>query len=126
MAEACAWLETVRLNDQFSESLPGLWKNLGIGYMHLVRSKEKNFPTLEELLIRNVTKYFQVDTKIVWWDGESDWKTWASNRWELSWGRFLQMEDAKLDDSYESVKSIYEQVMKITRRRGTGHVDISS
>lgn len=126
MAEACAWLESVRLNDHFSESLPGLWKNLGIGYMHLVRSKEKNFPTLEELLIRNVTKYFQVDTKIVWWDGESDWKTWASNRWELSWGRFLQMEDAKLDDSYESVKSIYEQVMKLTRRRGTGHVDISS
>lgn len=125
LAEACAWLEIVALNDELSVKNPALWKNLGIGYMHLVRSKEDNFPSLEELLVRDMTKHFQVDIKTIWWDGKSDWKTWASNRWEANWGRFLRMEDAKFDSSYESVKSIYEQVMETLGRRGPGR-DVSS
>lgn len=123
LAEACAWLEIVRLNDELSEKHPALWKNLGIGYMHIIRSKEKHFPVLEEVLVQNVTKHFQEDAKVLWWDGQSDWKTWASNRWESSWGRFLQMESSKSDDSYESVKSIYEQVMEMSGRRGPSKED---
>lgn len=125
LAEACAWLEIARLNDKVVESSPSVWKNLGIGYMHLVRSKEKKLPPLTELLNQNITKHFPIDISSIWWDGKTEWKTWASHRWRMTWGRYLQMEDAKIDNSYDSVKSIYDKVMEITRpdQRGVSQVE---
>jgi len=117
IAQACAWLEMARLNDKLSAKSSGLRKNLGLGYLHMVRSEETGFPMLDELLFVDFDKFMPLTLRDTWWDGNTiDWKTWASNRWEVTWGEFLQMEDAKLDPSYESVKSIYEAVMKSIKR----------
>jgi hypothetical protein len=114
LAEACAWLELAMINDESSAQSPPLWKNLGLGYLHLVKSKETNIPILSDLLDPNATSFLGVDMQ-VWWDGDSkNWKTWASNRWQIAWSHYLGMKDAKSDESFEAVKSLYDAVMQAT------------
>ena len=116
LAEACAWLELAMINDESSAQSPALWKNLGLGYLHLVKSKETNIPILSDLLDPNATSFLDVDMQ-VWWDGDSDWKTWASNRWQIAWSHYLGMKEAKSDESYASVKSLYDAVMQATNQK---------
>ena len=42
----------------------------------------------------------------------SDWKNFASKRWGECWMKFLKMEDAKNDGSYESVRGIVKSIFK--------------
>lgn len=113
---SCFGLELARIQDQRTNSSASSWKNLGLSYMHMVRNKETN----GEFYLREVQHSFHqpllftnVDELAhVWWQGNEDWKSWASNRWASVWGHFLQMEGAKSDPAYEQVRSIYETVMK--------------
>ena len=129
LAEACAWLEFARLNDEMSEKSPSLWKNLGLGYMAMVRSKgSRQFPMTANIVPANVERVMSMNIDGVWWDATSssstdtgssdDWKTWASHRWEKTWRHFLQMDGAKNDESYDAVKSMFDAVMKATRKTG--------
>jgi hypothetical protein len=111
LAEACLWLELARSNDEYSAQSPSLWKNLGLCYLHLVKSKEQIFPAISDLLDPTILSVIDLD---VWWDGSSDWKTWASNRWQATWGHYLGMEHAKAEKNYAAVKSLYDAVMKAT------------
>jgi len=117
LAESCAWLELAMINDEYSAKSPALWKNLGLGYLNLVRSKDNVFPLTSDFLDPNATSFLGMDTSSVWWDGDSDWKTWASNRWQTAWSHYLGMKDAKSDESYPTVKSLYDAVMHATNQK---------
>jgi hypothetical protein len=114
LAEACLWLELARSNDEYSAQSPSLWKNLGLCYLHLVKSKEHIFPAISDLLDPTILSVIDLDVNNVWWDGSSDWKTWASNRWQATWGHYLGMEHAKAEKNYAAVKSLYDAVMQAT------------
>ena len=115
IAEASAWLEAARLNDDISNDSPAIWKNLGLAYMNIVRNDEIKFPSVKDLF-KDTENSFLLENvrKDVWWDENDtkDWKAWASIRWQISWGHFLEMESAKNDPSYEKVKEIYNMVLK--------------
>ncbi len=113
LAEACAWLEMAHRNDDMSSKSVALWKNLGLGYMHIVRNNESidSFPNLDELEQSQVLMKNTIND--IWWDeGTVDMKTWAARRWQDAWNKFLHMDGAERDQSYESVKSIFETVTK--------------
>lgn len=119
LVEACAWLEMAHRNDKLSSRSIGLWKNLGLGYMNIVRNNESFIPSLDEL--RHSQSLMEHDINDIWWDdantSTADWKTWASRRWQFSWNKFLHMDGAELDQSYESVKSIFEAVTQTAFRK---------
>lgn len=113
LVESCAWLELAHLNDPLSSKSSGLWKNLGLCYMRAVQNQETKIPVFNNFMQgESLMKHKVID---IWWDhlsADEEWKTWASKRWQHSWGKFLHMDDAKEDQSYESVKSIFETVTK--------------
>ena len=118
VVEACAWLEVARVNDEISTNNPGIWKNLGLAYMTMVRSEEKVFPKVSNLFQHTENSHLLDSISNIWWDEENkeEWKTWSSTRWEKMWGHFLKMDGAKTDPSYDQVKSIYETVLERAKR----------
>ena len=60
------------------------------------------------------------EIKYFWWNetniNNNGWKEWSSNMWKQNWGHFLTMESAKIDSNYESVKQIYDAVIKSTSK----------
>eukprot|EP00985_Skeletonema_marinoi_P022899 scaffold14867_cov194-Skeletonema_marinoi.AAC.1 len=114
IAEAAAWLEVATSLDENLGNSPSMKKNLGLAYMNIVRSNESHFPIVEDIFssIHNETKQ-QV------WVGpnDEDWKAWATKQWQRSWGEFLDMSSAREEADYQSVKQIYDTVMKSSRTR---------
>ena len=85
--------------------------------MHMVRNKEQNYkPSIANLNdIFAKTKNANI-TKVLeefWWQGQSqgDWKTWSSNQWSFTWGKFLNMDGAMSEPSFNTIKTIYESVL---------------
>ena len=116
--DSAAWMEFAKLNDVEHSLDPSLAKNLGIAYMHIVRSKMANNFTEIEDAVRNQQ---MAGTGLLEKIGDHmpkheniDWKSWASQRWNESWGQFLRMKGAQQDRNYASVKSIYNGVMQAT------------
>mmetsp|Transcript_22145 Transcript_22145/g.33237 ORF Transcript_22145/g.33237 Transcript_22145/m.33237 type:complete len:792 (+) Transcript_22145:73-2448(+) len=116
--ESAVWMEYVKLNDVEHSLTPGLVKNLGLAYMHIVRSKTStNFAEIENALKNpemGGVDLLEGMSDLLPSHEEIDWKTWASRRWNLSWGEFLRMNGAEMDSSYASVKNIYNGVMQAT------------
>ncbi len=121
IAEAGAWLEAAKLNDDMTKNSPATWKNLGLAYMNLVRSRETKFPELENVF-KHTANQFLIEsvTDKIWWSTKNednmDWKSWSSMKWESSWGHYMKMDDAKKDPSFQQIKSIYETVLESVRR----------
>lgn len=119
IVEACAWLEVARTNDEIANNSPGLWKNLGLGYMKIVQNSEKvdSFPNVKDVFVQTKNSHLFQSIESVWWndDKQLDWKGWSSMRWEETWGHFLHMEEAQADPSYLQVKSMYDTVIKRVR-----------
>lgn len=112
IAEAAAWLELASIWDVEGNhgTSPSMKKNLGLSYMNIVRSKEGEFPLVQDIFNTNE------DYRRNWWPVSSandgnDWKAWATIRWKEEWGSFLEMDSAKGEPGYEQVKAIYEAVM---------------
>jgi hypothetical protein len=114
IAEAGAWLEAARLNDDITNDYPAIWKNLGLAYMNIVRANEKTFPNVKNLFINTENSFLFESLRGVWWNKneDKDWKGWASIRWEETWAHFLGMETAKTDQSFEQVKTLYNSVLQ--------------
>lgn len=130
LVEALSWLEIARMNDELVSGSPSLWKNLGVGYMHMVRTGTagENLPKLppvKDLFSDTTNEKLTRSIDNIWWNDKvdkrtkgrhmandnKDWKKWASSRWEVTWGKFLEMEEAKSDPSYATIKNIYDSVM---------------
>lgn len=118
IVEATAWIEIGRIQS-IDTPTSALLKNLGIGYMYMVRSKLNEFPSDLDLPFKsilgegNLTHFHEI-----WYDAsdDMDWKTWASLRWKFYWGNFLNHSDSKSDPSYNQVKTIYETVMSAAKK----------
>jgi len=123
--EASAWMEVAKLNDDMTMNSVAIWKNLGLAYMHIVRSNEvgthSSFPLVENIFSDTNNSFLMNEIKYFWWNetniNNNGWKEWSSNMWKQNWGHFLTMESAKIDSNYESVKQIYDAVMKSTNNK---------
>lgn len=106
LVEAVLWQEVaISLDEKLAKS--PLQKNLGLACMNIVRSKEANFPIVDDIFFNETKK------KERWAPGPNeDWKAWATNKWQLSWGEFLQMDSARQDTDFHTIRRIYETVMK--------------
>lgn len=114
LSEACAWIEMARLNDKMTSESPSVWKNLGLGYMSIVRNKEKSIPAIGDIFQGSANSFLTESMINIWWDRKGDvneWKAWSTTRWSDTWGLFLEMKGANQDPSYEGVKSMYDSVM---------------
>jgi hypothetical protein len=125
LVDSAGWLEMVAAMDERSVT-PALKKNLGLAYMHMVRNKEQietvplppvahffgssnmNWTVAEEALSDRCWVEAAENTD----GGTNTWKSWASERWNLSWKEFLAMEGAQKDESYQQVKHLYDLVHK--------------
>ena len=111
IAEAAAWLEVASSLDERLENSPSMKKNLGLAYMNIVRSKENHLPIVDDIF-----GYINNETKHVWvGQNDEDWKAWATNQWQRTWGQFLEIDSAREEPDYFIVKQIYESVMKSSR-----------
>ena len=100
-----------------SES-PSVWKNLGLGYMSIVRNKENRIPVIGDIFKGSTNSFLTASMTDIWWDQKGDvsaWKAWSTTRWRDTWGFFLKMSGANQDPSYKDVKSMYESVMSQRR-----------
>jgi len=103
--EAAWWIEHVVAMDKrhgFAH-----YKNLGLAYMNLVRTKEFDDTVPLSgfrggLVVPNVT--------FPWPEG-ANWKSWASTRFVECWTTFVEHKDAIYDSQYEMVKGILNQVL---------------
>ena len=114
LAEAIAWIEIARINDEMVSKSASVWKNLGLGYMSIVRNKENSIPGMVDIFKGSENSFLADSLKDVWWDRVGDvneWKSWSTRRWSDTWGSFLKIDKAKEDPSYRNVKSIYDSVM---------------
>ena len=114
IAEAAAWLELASSWDtqMIHNASPPMKKNLGLAYMNIVRSKEVEFPFVENIFRTDDQHYHN------WWSRElSDWKSWATNRWKEEWGAFLALDLANEEPGYDQVKIIYDTVMSATSKK---------
>jgi hypothetical protein len=126
---ACAWFELqINLDPHVRTST---FKNVGLGYMHLVKSASDiplNIPRVLSLSSwalghdsacdKQIQKYpnasYLKASRNLLVDNSGDgWKNWCSNRFLWSWGEFLKRPDAVQDNSYGTIKSIYEAVAKV-------------
>jgi hypothetical protein len=95
-------------------------KNLGLGYMYMVRSKVHEFPSDIAIPFISIVDDGSLSRfNKIWYDKsvEADWKTWASLHWKYYWGSFLNHTDSKSDPSYNQVKSIYDAVLNTAGKK---------
>ena len=123
LIESTMWLEYARLADTTESPSASMLKNLGLAYLHIVRTSNSKFISDDVSNSFTALKVGNIDMSEVlsgtWIDRANninDVKSWASSRWNLAWKQFLSMADAKSDPSFEQVKSIYEQVKVIMEK----------
>ena len=110
IAEAAFWLEVAAALDP--RPGPSVFKNLGLAYMNLVRSKVTRSWT--EMMPRYAAfGRAAVDVPVnVFHSAERDGdiSAWCSVRFLRSWETFLAHAQARGDGQYDAVRTIYEQV----------------
>ncbi|CAM9352661.1 unnamed protein product [Chrysoparadoxa australica] len=79
-------------------------KNLGLAYMHLVRS-----PLERESSLPQVPDVFQA-SNLLPFSKEPSWKAAASRRFVEVWARFISHPDAREDPQYDNIEAIYKSV----------------
>ena len=113
IAEAAAWLEFAQSwdNSTFARH-SSMKKNLGLAYMHIVRSKGIRFPVVEDIFDDGIEEH-----RRNWWmdDDDNSWKEWATHRWKSEWELFLRLESSKAEAGYAEIKNIYDIVMRSGR-----------
>ena len=123
IVEATAWLELLASHDEELASSPSLKKNLGLAYMKIVQSKELNssspLPVVEDIFDGTGNTPFMHPLKKYWWTEESgiDCKAWASERWKVVWGEFLDMDGAKTLPDYGQIKAIYQITERVAQAK---------
>ena len=128
IVEAVAWLELASSWDETNfRGKPSMYKNKGLAYMNIVRSKDLSFPIVEVFsgieangggdLNGRTDGYYKANR----WTPESKedntWKEWATTRFIEEWKAFLSLEASKKEPDFVQIKSIYEQVHKSSRAR---------
>lgn len=115
IAEAAAWLEFVQSWDIDTYGHhSSMKKNLGLAYMHIVRSRGIRFPVVEDIFDDGREEH-----RRNWWtdDDKSSWKEWATHRWKSEWEMFLRLESSKTESGYAEIKNIYDIVMRSSRAK---------
>ena len=100
------WLESAMIleEDRFGRIPTTLLKNTGLGYVHFVQNK--NIP---DAFPKPLTDTFStISSGRLKWPKE-DPKSWASIRFSHTWGEFLTRPDAKQDNQYTTMKTMYFQ-----------------
>lgn len=112
LIEAVYFLESaVYLEKSRNNSVPTfLLKNLGLGHVHLIQSKEISDKNLKPPR----SDHFNSLTRISW--PSKEWKSWSSDRFVYAWGSFLKRKDAKDDPQYNVMKNMYKQATKGNRK----------
>ncbi|KAL7548887.1 hypothetical protein ACHAWF_012162 [Thalassiosira exigua] len=115
IAEAAAWLELAcSLDSENVSRKSSMKKNLGLAYMNIVRSKEIAFPSVEDIFPESNGT---ASGKQNWFNGDGDWKEWATIRWREEWETFLDLESSKDEPGYSQIKTIFEAVMKSSHEK---------
>jgi hypothetical protein len=115
IAEAAAWLEFVQSWDKDTyRHHSSMKKNLGLAYMHIVRSKGIRFPVVEDIFDDGRDEH-----RRHWWkeDDDHSWKEWATHRWKSEWETFLRLESSKTEPGYLEIRNIYDIVMRSSRAK---------
>jgi len=131
LLESAAIMELLAVTDEMSRTSTALAKNLGLAYMHMVRSREGNegvsrkiWDNIDESVFyegENIVDVIRGGEGWISEDLENEggaWKSWATLRWSQSWETFLNHDEAKDDPSYEGIKRIFEQVYQATSNQG--------
>lgn len=117
LIEATQWLEYCL---EYDGHLPThTVKNSGLADVHLVRSrvdatKRRALPNVPDIFGRkpilspSMLSFAQLHPRA----GGSEWKTWASERFSMAWGEFLNRADATEDPQYDTIRDIYDSVIK--------------
>lgn len=103
------------VNDQNAKISALLFKNAGLGHVHLVQNKLLNDHDSD--LYEPINDLFQTVDAIKWPINGSI-KKWSSDRFLVLWGSFLSHPDAKQDHQYETIKNIYEKAVSATATSG--------
>jgi hypothetical protein len=129
LLESAYWLEISRLNDDYAAASPSVYRNLGLAYMHIVRSHankstaQRLFPMVADIFVRTNNSLMSQKVREIWYNSTSSrgktsgWKDWASTRWDQTWGYYLQMSEAKNDSAYQQIYDIYHTVHSSLPRR---------
>ena len=115
IAEAAAWLELIQSWDKDTYARQSsMKKNLGLAYMHIVRSKGIRFPVVEDIFDDGRDEH-----RRHWWkeDDDNSWKEWATHRWKSEWEMFLRLDSSKREPGYAAIKNIYDIVMRSSRAK---------
>lgn len=115
IAEAAAWLELVQSWDIDTYGHhSSMKKNLGLAYMHIVRSRGIRFPVVEDIFNDGRDEH-----RRRWWktDEGNSWKEWATHRWKSEWEMFLRLESSKSEPGYAEIKNIYDIVMRSSQAK---------
>ncbi|GMH92033.1 hypothetical protein TL16_g12228 [Triparma laevis f. inornata] len=132
LIETAASFELILANDQLKrEEDYGLYKNLGLCYMHMIKTDKSLVYSTEHFkdklinfqgtdLVDSISSYFPVTSV-----DNQNWRNHATERWSELWGRYLEMDGSENDGSYQSVKSILKAVFQSVEqaqqaRRGGG------
>ncbi|KAJ8599309.1 hypothetical protein CTAYLR_005324 [Chrysophaeum taylorii] len=119
LVEAAQWLEYCI---KYDPNLPThTVKNSGLADVHLVRSttdkhKPPAVPDLlgnKPILSANMSRFADLHPRAL----GAEWKTWASERFTLAWGEFLERKDATDDPQYDTIRHIFDSVARLPRSK---------
>ena len=111
MVEITAFYEMILKYDAMSaEHDFGLYKNLGLAYMHMVRMDNAIFRRKEGVFLIEGVNIFDDLGKNYPAEGVGDYKDFASMRWGKLWRKFLTMKGSESDSSYATVKNLIEKI----------------
>lgn len=118
LVEAVYWLETALLLETTAHT-PGpapaaLLKNLGLGHLHLIQTKNPALLSSLALPLPSVDHFKSVPR--IQWPGEK-WKDWCSERWIFAWGGFLNHTDAKSDPQFGTIRKMYDSVLGTSKQK---------
>jgi hypothetical protein len=115
LINAVYWLESALLLENMGGNEPSssLYKNAGLGHLHLVQ----NLKLDESQPLPLDGDWFNSAQAIGWPTGQKldavpdfDWKKWSADKFMEHWGKFLSQPDAKMDHQYDTIKGMYDQV----------------
>ena len=96
-------------------------KNMGLAHVHLVRSTKAPKGSLppavpdplgdSKLLSDDMRTFRELHPAAT----GTEWKTWASTRFQVGWGDFLSRPDARDDAQYETIRDLYAKVTTASR-----------
>lgn len=121
LVDAVYWLESAIAMEEaaqpdFTKLMYILYKNSGLGHVHLVQNKLLG----EQVLPPPAHDHFRTLDTMGWplaGGSQGNWKKWSTDRFTYTWGRFLEHPHGKQDPQYEVIRGMYVQATDGSRQQ---------